>query len=234
MSERQGLSEAIESGSEAARRRRRWHPAYLVVGLALLSNGAALVLHIVQAVPLPPLLLVLWGGALVAIAVSFVRADPEVRGDLRRTFVIGVVAGLIATIAYDVSKALLSQLDPSPWNPFEATRIFGLILLGDGVDDTVLRLTGWAFHFSNGATFGMSFAFVFGGAAVRSVLLGVLLGAAWGVGLETFQLTLYPGWLGIPAGNGALAEFQQVSFLGHLVFGSVLGLLVRRWLIRYG
>jgi hypothetical protein len=34
----------------------RWRldPAYLVVGLALLSNGAALVLHIVRGIPLPP------------------------------------------------------------------------------------------------------------------------------------------------------------------------------------
>lgn len=57
----------------------RWAKSYLVVGLCLLANGAALTLHIVQGSPLPTLLLVFWAGGLVAIAWALVRAQPVVR-----------------------------------------------------------------------------------------------------------------------------------------------------------
>jgi hypothetical protein len=205
-----------------------WHPAYVVIGLALLANGAALVLHILRGLPMAPLLAALWGAGLVAIAYALVRAHPAVRAELRRTFVVGVAAGLAATIAYDVAKAGLSQLDPAPWNPFEATRAFGVALIGEGAPDAAHRALGWAFHLSNGATFGMSFTFLFGGLALRGAAWAAGLGAAWGLFLESFQLALYPGWLSIRA----VSEFQQVSFLSHLVFGVVLGALILRWLPR--
>ena len=206
----------------------RWLQGYLVIGLALLANGAALVLHIVRSIPLPPLLLVFWGAGLAGIVVAFVRAEPTLRQELRRTFVVGVAAGLLATLSYDIAKALLSQLDPAPWNPFEATRIFGVVLLGPDAPDAVTRIAGWAFHISNGATFGMAFTFIFGGRARTSLAWAVGLGVAWGVFLESFQLALFPAWLGI--GTSALNEFRQVSFLAHVVFGSTLGLLIRRWM----
>lgn len=207
--------------------RRRW-VENAVVGVALLANGAALVLHIVRGFSLAPALLVLWGAGLVAIGLVILRARGEVRRDLRRTFVVGVAAGLTATIAYDVAKAVLSQLDPAPWNPFEATRMFGLALLGLDAPDIVARTAGWIFHFTNGATFAMSFAFILGGMALRGPIWAIALGAAWGLGLESFQLALYPGWLNITA----VSEFQQVSFLSHLVYGASLGLLLLRWLPR--
>lgn len=214
----------------AARRRgaRRPEVDELVVGLALLANGAGLVLHIVRGIPLPPLLIGLWAAALVTILVAFARADPWRRLDLRRRFAAGVGAALIATPAYDATKAILSQLDPTPWNPFEAVRVFGVVLVGPDAPPAAVMAAGWAFHLSNGATFGMAFAFLFGSVARSSLPWALALGAAWGLVLETFQVTLFPAWLGI--GGSALAEFRQVSFLAHGVFGLCLGLLVRRWL----
>lgn len=216
-----GTSSASQAGARA-----RWLQGYLVVGLALLANGAALVLHIVRGIPLPPLLVVFWAGGLTAIVVAFARAAPDARRDLLRTFLVGVAAGLIATAAYDVAKALLSNLDPAPWNPFEATRVFGVVLLGPDAPETASRIAGWAFHISNGATFGMSFTFIFGSRAQSSLAWAIGLGAVWGLFLESFQLALYPAWLGIKA----VGEFQQVSFLAHIVFGVTLGMLVHRWL----
>lgn len=199
-----------------------------VIGVALLANGAALVLHIVRGFALTPVLLILWAAGLVAIGAVIARARGEVRRDLRHTFVAGVAAGLIATVAYDVAKALLSNLDPAPWNPFEATRVFGQALLGADAPDALARTVGWAFHFTNGATFAMSFAFILGNLAMRGRTWAVGLGALWGLGLESFQLALYPGWLSI----SAVSEFQQVSFLSHLAYGATFGLLLLRWLPR--
>ena len=155
---------------------------------------------------------------------AFVRAHPDTRRQLLATFISGIAAGLAATVAYDVAKALLSLFDATRWDPFEATHVFGLVLIGDAAPDPLVRAAGWMFHFSNGATFGMSFTFLFGTWARANRLAAIALGAAWGVFLESFQLALFPGWLSIKA----LDEFRQVSFLAHVVFGVTLGFLVRR------
>jgi hypothetical protein len=54
------------------------------------------------------------------------------------------------------------------------------------------------------------------------------VGMLWGLFLELFQLTLYPGWLSIQF----LAEFQTISFSAHLIYGATLGLIVYRRLWR--
>ena len=202
---------------------RRWErAAYLVVGLAVLANGAALVFHIVRGIELSSLLLVFWMAGLLAIATVLIRTHPAHRMLLVRPFVVGIGAGLAATVAYDISKALLSQLDPAPWNPFEATRVFGSLLVGSDAPDALVRFAGWSFHLSNGMTFGIAFTFLFGRRAMAGLPWAIGLGAAWGLFLETFQLVLYPGWLNIRF----VDEFRQVSFLAHLVFGATLGPLV--------
>jgi hypothetical protein len=57
---------------------------------------------------------------------------------------------------------------------------------------------------------------------------GARAGVAWGLFLELFQLTLYPGWLDIRL----YREFAMISSLGHVVYGLVLGAGTRRLLAR--
>jgi hypothetical protein len=206
---------------------RGWVPAFVIVGIAVLANGAALVLHIVRSAPLPAALGAIWAAGLAAIVIVIVRSEPWVRRELLRICLVGIGAGLVATIVYDVSKGLLSNLDPAPWNPYEAVRLFGEALIGTGYPDAVTRGVGLLFHVSNGTTFGLAFALLFGGWATRSAAVALLLGIGWGLFLETFQLVLYPGWMNIKF----LDEFRQVSFLGHVAYGATLGLLVR-WGLR--
>lgn len=52
-------------------------------------------------------------------------------------------------------------------------------------------------------------------------------GIAFALGLEAFMLAIYPGWLDLRT----LQEFTTMSVLGHLVYGSVLG-LGTSWLLR--
>jgi hypothetical protein len=49
-------------------------------------------------------------------------------------------------------------------------------------------------------------------------------GALWGIALELCMATLYPSWLRIQM----LSEFLEVSAVGHVVYGSVLGLVAAR------
>lgn len=194
----------------------------LVAGLASLANGAALVVHIIGGLPLGPLLAIIWSIAALAIAAMALSGGPMVRARLIRTVSVGLVVGLVATLLYDATKAGLSVLDPSPYDPFETTRVFGRILIGTDASPTAITIVGWGFHLLNGSTFAIAFAALFARGGRIGRVPGLALGIGWGIFLETFQLILYPGWLSI----GFLDEFRRISFLSHIVFGAILGLFV--------
>jgi len=191
----------------------------LLAGGALFS-GAALLAHILTGVPLRAVLIGFGCVVVVAGRVIWRRTPPILRPMLARVIRVGAGAGCVATVAYDSSKALLSRLDPTPYDPFEAIRVFGVLLSGSSSPAAAYPV-GALYHLLNGVAFGVGFCLLLG-------RRGILAGMAWGLGLECFQLWLYPGWLHIKL----YREFAQFSMLGHLVYGSVLGLLCRRALSR--
>lgn len=136
---------------------------------------------------------------------------------------VGIAAGLVATIVYDATKTVLSQLDPSPYDPFEAIRLFGLLLVGSGAGPAAVAGAGTAFHFLNGTSFGLAYALLFGRDGRGSLRYALLSGMGWGLFLETFQLTLYPGWLDVRF----YEEFARISALSHVAYGGSLGILAR-------
>ncbi len=199
----------------------RRHRYATVLGVAVLFSGAALLAHILWAIALP--LALAFTAALLALTVWRIwrRASAAARRPLLARALIGLAVGLPATLVYDVSRSLLSQLDPSPYNPFEAIRIFGLLLAGPAAPPTVSMAAGIGFHLLNGTAFGIAYCFLFG-------RRGLPAGVAWGLFLELFQITLYPGWLDIRA----YQEFVMISAAGHLIYGAVLGVGCREALRR--
>lgn len=202
-----------------------------MIALASLANGVALLLAIVAGLPLGALLAITWSIAAVMFAAAAVLGGPHVRSLIGRVVLTGFIVGLIATLAYDATKSVLSQLDPSPYDPFEATRIFGQLLIGTTSSPLEIAAVGWAFHLTNGATFAIAFTcFVARWRAVGR-WRWVAAGLGWALFLETFQLILYPGWLSI----AFIDEFRTISFLSHIVFGVILGSLIPpclRWFDR--
>lgn len=194
--------------------------AQLILSVCALFSGAALISHIVLGVPLPLALAFLV--CFVALISTFVwrRTPPARRSVLKTRVAIGARAGVVATLAYDGSKALFSRLDPSPYNPFETVRIFGELISGTTARAIAIPV-GAAYHLLNGTAFGVAFAILLAGR-------GIMTGIAWGLGLEFFQLTLYPGWLG----TNMYREFVQFSVLAHVVYGSTLAVICRRSLMR--
>lgn len=191
-------------------------------GFFSLGSGAALVATIVLGIPLTASLAIGILVVLVAFAVLVARTEPGKRAVIVRLARTGLLAGIVATLAYDVSKAILSVADPTPYNPFEAVRIFGLLLVGEAAPPVLVWAAGIAFHLLNGWSFAIAFTQFVGPAAARSQRRAIALGMAWGMVLEVFQLTLFPGWLSI----GFIAEFTTISFAGHLVYGATLGTIV--------
>ena len=204
----------VDSGSRGSRRRR--HIPVPLIGVAMLFSGAALLAHITTGVSLR-LALALSASTLCAtIWIVWTRALPGGRLALRRTAAVGAIAGLAATAAYDLSRVLLIRIDHSAFNPFAAIPVFGLLLAGASAPPTLRVAAGTAFHLLNGIAFGTSFCLLLG-------TRGVLAGIAWGLALESLQLALFPGWLGIRQ----FREFAQISALGHVAYGTVLGLTCR-------
>jgi len=200
----------------------RW--ARVLLGVGFLFSGVALLGHLLAGISLP-LLLGLTGALLTAVvAAAWLRLPADSRRLLWRVIVRGLAVALVATVLYDVSRAALALIDPSPFDPFAAWPIFGWLLLGRDAGADFALAAGVAFHVLNGLSFGLAYLLVFGRLALRSRRLALASGVGWGLFLEAFQVTLYPGWLSI----AAYREFVTISALGHVVYGATLGLLGRR------
>jgi hypothetical protein len=157
-------------------------------------------------------------------------------GALCRAVSIGVLAGLLGAVAYDVFRLPfvfaktwgLDSIVP-PLNLFKVFPAFGAMILGEGAAQNdyslAAQLTGWAYHFSNGMTFGVMFAAMLGDTTKARWEWGV----AMAVGLELgMLLTPYPGVFGIPVTR----TFICVTLTAHVIFGVVMGLYVRRLSLR--
>jgi hypothetical protein len=202
--------------------------AQLYAGLLALGSGIALLATIVFDASLAQALAVAFLAVGVGIILLVLEAPLEVRRRAASTAVTGLVAGIVATACYDISKTILSVADPSPFNPFEAIRVFGTLLAGKDAPMPMIWAVGMTYHILNGVSFAIAYAQFFRTVAARSPRWAIGTGMLWGVFLEMFQLTLFPGWLSI----GFVSEFQTISFASHLVYGATIGLIVHRRLRR--
>ena len=109
-------------------------------------------------------------------------------------------------------------------NLFKVFPRFGAMLLGQPLEEPsyslAAQLLGWAYHFSNGITFGMMYAALVGDGLRRSWGWGIL----FATGLELAMLvTPYPRIFGIHV----TPMFIVVTLAAHGIFGPCMGLLVR-------
>jgi len=173
---------------------------------------------------------------LPATAVLYgIAALDRLRGDgkMWRAVMIGTIGGLIGAVAYDVfrlpfvfSHAL--GLDASVGVPqmplFKVFPRFGALILGQNVEQPSYslgaNLLGWAYHFSNGATFGVMFAALIG-EATRRFQGGWVWAVLMAMGIEACLLVSpYSGFFSI----AITPTFIAVTLVAHLIFGVGLGL----------
>ncbi len=202
--------------------------SHVVIPFLAMFSGAALLLNIILNINLGIGLVVITAGVGAAFLFTLRRAGTSGRRTIARTLMFGAVSGVVGTLAYDTARTLLAMVDGSSYQPFEAIIRFGQLLLGTGARDGGVVLAGALFHVLNGASFGVAFAFAFARGGDVSLRRIVLLGMAWGMFLEVFQILLYPQWLGIKY----VREFVTISALGHLAYGGTMGPLVRALLRR--
>jgi hypothetical protein len=145
-------------------------------------------------------------------------------GKLYRLVLIGVVAGLVAAVAYDVFR--LPFVFSKRWGLdgvipqlplFKVFPMFGAMILGEtGTPSLTAHLTGWLYHFSNGATFGVMYGALVNGQWRRLWPVAIL----FALGLElAMLLTPYPATFGIRV----TTTFVAVTLAAHAIFGVAMG-----------
>lgn len=161
-------------------------------------------------------------GVLIAFALyNRLRGD----GLAYRMIVIGAIAGFTAAVAYDVFRLPfvfstqwgLTGLFPS-LPMFKVFPQFGAMILGQPDSSSLAaNLIGWAYHFSNGVTFGIMYAALVNGQWRRRWPVAIV----FAVGLELAMLfTPYPATFGIRVTEA----FVIVTLSAHLIFGVTMGL----------
>jgi hypothetical protein len=152
-------------------------------------------------------------------------------GHVWRAVSIGILAGLLAAVAYDVFRLPfvfakewgIASVVP-PMKLFKVFPRFGAMILGQPIEQTSYSLAaqvmGWIYHFSNGATFGVMYLALIGDGRRRSWAWAVV----FALGLELSMLfTPYPKVFGVPL----TARFVIVTIVAHAIFGVGLGFAVR-------
>ena len=156
---------------------------------------------------------------LITIGVLY-RVDDS----LARISAVGMAAGAVATVALEAIRLPGFWLGFMPGN---LPRLMGVLLLNQFAFGPSLRsdIAGWAYHFWNGASFGLIYVLVFW-TCRRWVgaLFGVLLG--FGFMFSPVVSALGVGFLGLEFSRG----FPVTVTVAHAAFGIALGWLTAAWL----
>jgi hypothetical protein len=175
----------------------------------------------------------------LALLFAFALLD-RLRGDhqLWRAVWVGLVAGFLAAVAYDVFRLPfvfakewgIDSVVP-PMNLYKVFPRFGAMVLGEPVEQLeysrAAQVIGWIYHFSNGATFGVMYLALIGDGRRRHWAWAILFSVMLELGM---LLTPYPAVFSIPVSM----SFVVVTIAAHAIFGTGLGLAVRWLAQRHG
>lgn len=135
---------------------------------------------------------------------------------LASALAIGFLGGLLGTIAYDVSRLPFYWIGYLVYTPIS---IYGVWIAGTGISSQYTEMIGWAYHFSNGITFGIMYAIFMREHHWAWAIL-------WAFVLETIAvLSPFARIFALSGNYGAIAN----AYLGHVAYGLPLGWLVFKW-----
>jgi hypothetical protein len=186
--------------------------------VSALSSIAALLLHVAGIIRMPyTVTFVSLPGTLLLICLT-VWAGRTSRALFFNRLIVGFAVGAIGLVAYDAIRWLVQEGLPIGFDAFYSIVAFGNLITGAPTSSATAVVAGWAYHISNGLTFGVLYALIAGPAKWW-------YGLIWGLILEIAMLLVYPPLFQI----GAMTSFVAVSIVGHAAFGTVIGLGCRRW-----
>lgn len=150
------------------------------------------------------------------VGLSLLAAFARHRGRRARIDLIvqGLWAGMLATLVYDVVRIPIAH---SGIPVFKAISYFGTVMLGLDRPTVASEALGWAYHLSNGVSFGLMYAALFRTPGPVTALL-------WGLSLEgVMLLTPYAEVFGYQRDT----RFLAITIGAHAAYGYSLYLALR-------
>lgn len=193
-------------------------PLLLLALGAAASSIAALLLDWLGWIRMPYTVSFVSLPAMVFLIVLTVWAGRTRRDLLFNRLTVGAIGGVLGLVGYDVVRWLIQVTIPVHFDAFAAFPTFGHLMTGRPRDDGIALAAGWAYHVTNGLTFGIIYALIAGPARWWWGLL-------WGASLEAAMMVVYPSLVR----PQAMSDFVIVSVIGHGVFGAIVGLTCERW-----
>lgn len=142
---------------------------------------------------------------------------------ITRSIAWGALAGAIATVALEIVRSTGFHLG---YMPGSLPKLMGVLLLNQFMTGptTLSNIAGWAYHFSNGAAFGIIYV-LFVGTRRRwaALIFALIIGTIFL--LSPVVRTMGVGFFGLEFSIG----LPIVIYLAHLAFGGALGWLSRRF-----
>lgn len=129
----------------------------------------------------------------------------------------GLLGGALGLVAYDVVRYSVYRSQILAYDPFHAIPRLGALITGQPPSSPASVYAGWTYHFWNGFSFAVIYALVAGPARWG-------WGVLWAMTLEVGMILSYPTFLDVKLA----APFLGVSWIGHMAYGTALGLTVRR------
>jgi hypothetical protein len=154
-------------------------------------------------------------GMVTLFALGLFASARHPRGELHVLLRAALVAGLVGTVGYDLFRVPFLVL--GGLQLFAPIDSYGLLLVDATTSSGMTDLAGWAYHFSNGVGFAVTYAALAGG---RHWAWGI----AWAAMLETATLvTPFAADYDLVGKYGIVA----IAYAAHVPYGLALGLLLR-------
>ena len=142
--------------------------------------------------------------------------------DIHRQILNGIIAGLVATIGLEVVRQIGFHMGGMPG---DMPKLLGVLLLDRFAQGPSLlsNIAGYAYHFWNGAAFGIIFSLIFGrGRVWLATAFAVLIGI--GFMASPVAIALGVGYFGVDFGWG----FPATVILAHIAYGLLLETVIYR------
>lgn len=192
-------------------------PLLVLTLAAAASSIAALLLDWLGWIRMPYTVSFLSLPAMVFLVLVTVWAGRTQRDLLVNRLTVGAIGGLLGLVGYDLVRWLVQVTIPVQFDAFAAFPTFGHLMTGKPRDAGIALAAGWAYHLTNGLTFGVIYALVAGPARWW-------WGLVWGATLEAAMMVVYPSLMR----PQSVSDFVIVSVIGHGVFGAIVGITCER------
>lgn len=163
--------------------------------------------------------------SIILIIAIYILSKVQNRTLLSHRMLVGAVSGVIATVGLEIVRIFGFKMG---WMPGDMPKLLGVLITNRFMEgpSTWSNILGYAYHYWNGATFGMIFVILFGR---KPVWWGLIYALLIGTG---FLLSPSVKAMGVGFMGTGLPGMIEIVYGAHIAFGLILGYLAHRWLTK--